>query len=94
VKKPFETAAEVFRESERNAHTDGGRELARLHQGLALLAEGLRQMEKRLEEVETRAQSQSGNGIANGHRAIRRKILMPVLAPPPSTTPANTQQPL
>jgi hypothetical protein len=93
VKKPFETAAEVFRESERDVHTDAGRELARLHHGLALLAEGLRQMDKRLEEVEARARSQSGNGIANGYRSTRRKILMPVLAPPPYP-PANTQQPL
>ena len=54
MKRPLEEAAELFRGNE--ALAGGDREKVNLYRGLSLLAEGLRRLEKEMEEVESEIQ--------------------------------------
>ena len=51
MKRPFDEAAELFRENEALAGRD--REKANFYRGLSLLAEGLRKLQKEMAEVES-----------------------------------------
>lgn len=55
MKRPLDEATELFRENEARAGED--REKANLYRGLSLLAEGLRRLERELEEVESEIQA-------------------------------------
>ena len=54
MKQPLEEAVELFRENESLAGADT--EKANFYRGLTLLAEGMRQIEKELAEVEVERQ--------------------------------------
>jgi len=66
MKRPLEEAAELFRQN--GAGTSGPEEKANLYRGLALLADGLRKIEKELEVLATERDA------ANSHtaRPVRR----------------------
>ena len=79
MKRPLEEAAELFRENEARSGDD--REKANLYHGLTLLAEGLRRLEKELEEVES--EMQDGPSHFYRRRRIRplRRLIRAVVAP-------------
>lgn len=68
MKRPLDEATKVFRENEARAGDD--REKANLYHGLSLLAEGLRRVERELEEVESGIQA----GQRRRLRPLRRFI--------------------
>lgn len=57
MKRPLDEATELFRENEARAGTD--QEKANLYHGLSLLAEGMRRLERELEDVESEIQGSS-----------------------------------
>jgi hypothetical protein len=69
MKRPLEEAAELFRENEALAGSD--REKANLYRGLSLLADGIRQLERELAEVESEQQ----DGPSNFYQRHRTRLI-------------------
>jgi len=69
MKRPLEAAADLFRENE--ALAGGDKERANLYQGLRLLAEGMRKLEKELAEVESERQ----DGPSNFYQRRRTRLI-------------------
>ncbi len=76
MKRPLDEATELFRENEARAGED--REKANLYHGLCLLAEGLRRLERELEEVELEMQ----DGPSHFYQRRRLRELIPSIAMP------------
>ncbi len=74
MKRPFEEAAELFRENE--ASCGGDREKANLYRGLTLLTQGLARLEKELAEVESEVQAGPSHFYQQEQRTrlIRRQV--------------------
>jgi hypothetical protein len=73
MKKPLEEAADLFRENE--AQNGGAnREKANLYRGLALLADGLRRLEKDMEDLESEIQEGPNRFYNGAARPIRRRV--------------------
>jgi hypothetical protein len=69
MKRPLEAAADLSRENE--ALAGGDKERANLYQGLRLLAEGMRKLEKELAEVESERQ----DGPSNFYQRRRTRLI-------------------
>jgi len=69
MKRPLEAAADLFRENE--ALAGGDKERTNLYQGLRLLAEGMRKLEKELAEVESERQ----DGPSNFYQRRRTRLI-------------------
>jgi hypothetical protein len=72
MKRPLEEAAELFRENA--ALVGGDREKANLYQGLILLTEGLRRLEKELAEVDSDLQDGPSHFYQRRPSAVRKEV--------------------
>jgi hypothetical protein len=79
MKKPLEEAAQLFRENEAEVST-GDREKANLYRGLALLAEGLRRLEKDMEDLESEIQEGPNRFYNRAGNPIKRRVRAPLPA--------------
>ena len=77
LKKPFEAAADLFRESALIPNPTDAEEQKKLYHGLALIAEGLHRLEKRMDDLETEL-----------HDAPRRPLFRRRVRPQPAPAPA------
>ena len=78
MKKIFQEAADLFRHCESKfPETATAGDMSEFYRGLTLLAEGLNQLEKRFEQIESATEG-SQAGISNGvrRRPVRRIFLM------------------
>ena len=83
MKKIFEQAAELFRQNEN--HPDGSIpdvDKAKLCQGLALLAEGLQKLERRLDQMDTGNGHSSIGSFGSSSLKPRRRIRIPIIVVP------------
>lgn len=83
MKRTLDEAAELFRQNEliiENGNSD--LEKANLYRGLALLAEGLRKLERRLDELEGEMQATLSKSQTSSVRAPRRKFRAQLVATP------------
>jgi len=76
MKRPFEEAAELFRENAANSGSD--REKANLYRGLTLLSQGLARLEKELAEVESEVQAGPSHFYQEQRTRLVRRPVRPV----------------
>jgi len=83
MKRIFEQAAELFRQNEiRSDESFPDLEKAKLYQGLALLAEGLQKLERRLDQMDTGNGESSMGSFRSSSLKPRRRIRIPIIVVP------------